>query len=203
MHTPRHRVPADRKLAALTRAGIIALPAVLALPPLRSWLESSMTLHMLVQMPLLATAGFVSVAALPASCSRALANAVGGTVPCVLFASLASMFWMVPRALDLALAEPAMELAKFAVLPLLVGAPLGLAWPRIGVLGHGFVWANLASMLMVLGWLYRAAPVRVCNAYAVSGQLQAGEWMILLALVICIGWLATLLAGSPGAPRAR
>ncbi|MCO5101459.1 MAG: hypothetical protein M9885_11305 [Burkholderiaceae bacterium] len=156
-----------------------------------------MTLHMLVQMPLLAAAGFAAATALPAPRTQAIVDRVGGAVPCVLVASLASMFWMIPRALDLALADPAFETAKFVALPLLVGAPLALAWPRLGVLGRGFVWTNLASMLAVLGWLYRASPLRACNAYPVADQRAAGDWLVFLAIVVFVGWLATLFVAQP------
>ncbi len=192
MHDPAHRPRAGRPP---WRPLAVALPAALATPWLRAWLESSMSLHMLVQIPLLAAAGFAAATALPARSRDAIAHEVGGVVPCLLAASLASTFWMIPRALDLALSEPAVEAAKFVSLPLLVGVPLALAWPRLGMLGRGFVWTNFASMLAVLGWLYRASPLRACNAYPVSDQREAGEWLIFLAIVAFAGWLATLFVG--------
>lgn len=185
------------------RAIAVALPLALATPWMRIWLESSMPLHMLVQMPLLAAAGFAAAMVLAARSRDAIAHCIGGALPCLLVASLASMFWMIPRALDLALAEPAMEAAKFATLPLLVGAPLALAWPRLGLLGRGFVWTNFASMLAVLGWLYRASPLRACNAYPVADQREAGEWLVFLAIVVFAGWLATLFAAPPSQPDTR
>ena len=195
-HRPRIAGPPWRPLA-------IALPVALATPWMRGWLESSMSLHMLVQMPLLAAAGFAAAMALPARSREAIALCVGGALPCLLVASLASMFWMIPRALDLALSEPTLEAAKFVTLPLLVGAPLALAWPRLGMLGRGFVWTNFASMLAVLGWLYRASPLRACNAYPVSDQREAGEWLIFLAIATFVGWLATLFAAPSSRQRMR
>ena len=77
---------------------------------------------MLVQIPLLALAGAFMV---PARCPVAGEAAIGGVEPGgmsgILLALIASSWWMVPRALDLALASPAMEVAKFVTLPLLVG----------------------------------------------------------------------------------
>ncbi|MBN9463568.1 MAG: hypothetical protein J0H00_20355 [Burkholderiales bacterium] len=188
--------------AAAARRGAAAWPAALlwlalAAPPLRGALEASMSTHMLLQMPLLAASGFAAVRALaPPRRARALELA-GGCVPPVLAAMLAASYWMLPRALDAALADGAAELAKFVTLPLLVGAPLALAWERLGAVGRGFVWTNLASMLAVTGWLYLAAPVRLCNAYLASGQHEAGAWMVRLAAAILLGWLAGLLVGTP------
>jgi len=201
MRDPTRRLRGER---GRWRAAALALvPLALAAPSLRAWLESSMPLHMLVQMPLLAAAGFAAAASLPARDAKALVDSVGGELPCLLVASLASTFWMIPRALDLALFEPAVEAAKFVTLPLLVGATLALAWPRLGVLGRGFVWTNLASMLAVLGWLYLAAPLRVCNAYRMSEQQQTGEWLVFLAIVAFVGWLATLFVARPVRNAAR
>ncbi len=175
----------------------LAFGVALAMPWARAWLESSMPLHMLVQMPLLAAVGYAAAAALPERERNAIANVIGGALPCLVVASLASTFWMIPRALDLALSDAAIEVAKFATLPLLVGAPLALAWPRLGVLGRGFAWTNLASMLAVLGWLYRVSPLRACNAYQLSEQHETGEWLIFLAIVAFVAWLATLFVDRP------
>ncbi|MCD6679692.1 MAG: hypothetical protein LT102_03390 [Burkholderiaceae bacterium] len=201
LRDPAHRLHGEP--ARWRAAAIALLPLALAAPSLRSWLESSMPLHMLVQMPLLAAAGFAAAAALPARNSEALAEAIGGALPCLLVAALASTFWMIPRALDLALFQPAVEAAKFVTLPLLVGAPLALAWPRLGVPGRGFVWTNFASMLAVLGWLYRASPLRACNAYRVPEQQLTGEWLVFLAIVVFVGWLATLFVERPAHKVAR
>lgn len=168
----------------------------LALPPLRDALEGSMRMHMLVQMPLLAATGFIAVRALAATRRARVLQLSGGSVPLVLAAMLAASYWMLPRALDAALADPAAALAKFITLPVLVGAPLALAWPRLGTVGRGFVWTNLASMLAVTGWLYVAAPVRVCNAYLASDQYEAGMWMVWLAVAILFGWLVGLFVGA-------
>ncbi len=180
------------------------LVGALSLAPMRSWLEASMTLHMLVQMPLLALAGFVAVGALPRHRRSALHRFAGGSLPLALAAMLASSYWMLPRALDVALVDSWAEFAKFASLPLLVGAPLALAWERLGPIGRGFIWTNFFSMLAMLGWLYIAAPVRVCNSYLVGEQAVAGWSMVYLAIALFIGWLSSFFVGSaPAAGEAQ
>lgn len=188
-------VPAGMRVAAS-----VLLVAALALPPLRNGLEGSMSAHMLVQMPLLALAGFVAAGALPANWRAALHRHAGGSLPLALAAMLASSYWMLPRALDAALVDAWAETAKFLSLPLLVGAPLALAWERLGTIGRGFVWTNFFSMLAVLGWLYIAAPVRVCNNYLVDEQASAGWSMVYLAVALFAGWLCALFVGGRPAP---
>jgi hypothetical protein len=97
---------------------------------------------------------------------------------------------MVPRALDSALATPGAEVWKFVSLPLLVGVPLALSWTSLGSLGRGFVILNVLPMWAVVGWLYIAAPVRVCNYYLVDQQVVAGTGLLWLSVglgvVLCV-----------------
>src|SRR5690606_39809924 len=50
---------------------------------------------------------------------------------------LAGLAWMIPRVLDAALEDPAVAAAKFLGVPLLLGAPLALSWPRMGFVVRG------------------------------------------------------------------
>jgi hypothetical protein len=59
-------------------------------------------------------------------------------------------------------------------------------------MGRGFVIANVLPMWAVVGWLYLAAPVRVCNFYLVEDQAVAGAG--LLAASIGLGLVAGGLA---------
>ena len=183
------------------RLGLGVLYLLLASPFARAALEATMSLHMLVQIPLLAALGIVAGRRLPERWQDSLLAAAGGAIPCVVLALFASSYWMLPRALDAALAEPLAEAAKFVSLPVLVGLPLALAWRRLSAIGRGFVWTNFISMLAVLGWLYIAAPVRVCNSYLVDEQGNAGWLMVKLAVLLFAWWLGTLFVGGDPAPR--
>jgi hypothetical protein len=183
------------------RFGIATLYLLLTTPAVRGWLEASMIGHMLLQIPLLAAIGIMSSRLLPERWQNSLLTAVGGAIPCVVTALFVSSYWMLPRALDAALMDPLVEIAKFLSLPMLVGLPLGLAWKRLRVIGRGFVWTNFFSMLAVLGWLYIVAPVRLCNNYLVDQQGQAGWWMVKLALLLFAWWLGNLFVGDSPAAR--
>lgn len=176
-------------IAALGGLGLIML---LALPWTRHALESVMILHMLVQIPLLAVAGALTAKALAPRWRATLETWNENGISGILMAAIVSSWWMVPRALDAALASPAMELAKFISLPLFVGAPLALSWSRLGAMGRGFVVANVLPMWAVVGWLYLAAPVRVCNFYLVEDQSVAGMGLLFVSvgLAVTAGGLA-------------
>lgn len=180
----------------LGAAAGLSLIAVLALPPARGWLEASLIGHMLVQIPLLATAGWLIARGLLGSPLLARARSAGLTPSLVLIALFAAAFWMLPRYLDAALTEPAIEIAKFVSLPLLVGLPLGLVWRRLGAVVRGFIWGNGISMLAVLGWIYVAAPVRICNNYLADQQADLGWAAWGLAAAISIYWTARAFFGG-------
>lgn len=165
--------------------------ALLASPPLRAQLEAMMVTHMLVQLPLLAALGAHAVQLLPARLRSRLDDWNGGGLPFTLLALFAAAFWMLPRSLDGALNHGYLELAKFISLPLLVGAPLALSWRRLSAIGRGFIWSNLLSMLILLGWLYSVSPIRVCTNYLVDQQVLLGQSLLFLASALVL-----LLAGK-------
>jgi hypothetical protein len=173
----------------------LLLLAVLALPPARRALEASMTAHMLLQIPLLVLAGALLVPCIPANLRRGFEELDAHGVAGMLMAAFASSYWMLPRALDAALSSPLAELAKFGSLPLLVGVPLALSWPRMGPIGRGFVLANAISMIAVVGWLYRESPVRLCSWYLVDQQVLLGNALLALALLAGAGWTLRAFAG--------
>src|SRR6185503_15917501 len=155
---------------ALIGVGLIVL---LALPGARGLLEREMITHMLVQIPLLAIAGVLISSGIPESWRTRLAAWNRGGISGALVAVIVSSWWMVPRALDSVLASSGAEVWKFVSLPLLVGIPAAISWRSLGGLGRGFVILNVLPMWTVVGWLYIAAPVRVCNYYLVDQQVVA------------------------------
>lgn len=173
----------------------LGLWLLLALPPLRRALEATMTLQMLVQMPLLALAGWWLGRALSPRIRAALAPWDRWGVSGLLLASLASMPWMLPRAVDAALQLPWVEAAKFASLPLLVGLPVALSWPRAGFVLRGMVLLEVVANAFRLGWLYLASPLQVCSNYLVDDQQLAGRWLLAIGVAINLVLVWRLIFG--------
>lgn len=158
-----------------------------------------MVVHMLVQIPLIAFAGWLLGGAFRIA---ALERWDRSGIATLLVALFCSLYWMLPRLLDAALQSGSVEAGKFASVALLIGVPLRWSWSRVSVLARGFVWSNLISMLLVLGWLYIAAPVRICNNYLLDQQTLAGRALIALALVIALWLTVRAFAAPPPAHRA-
>ncbi|MGE5946388.1 MAG: hypothetical protein ACM35F_06805 [Betaproteobacteria bacterium] len=186
------RIAGRQRLAPAFAA---VLFAILLLPPARHGLEGSMTAQMLVQIPLLIGVGWLLPAALPPWLGEGIARWNQHGISSVVLASLAGMFWMLPRSLDAAVGEPWMAVAKFASVPLLIGLPLGLGWPRMGFVVRGVFLLELIATFFRLGWLYLVSPVRLCNNYLLDDQQRAGEYMLVIGGVILVGILAKLLWG--------
>ncbi|HKI81274.1 MAG TPA: hypothetical protein VKA04_06470, partial [Pseudodesulfovibrio sp.] len=153
-----------------------ALLMLLAAPPVRHLLESSLVGHMGLQIPLLVAAGWLLGRGLPPRIDRAVAPYNAHGVPAILLALFTTAYWMLPRNVDATLGNGAMELLKFVSLPLSAGIPLALGWICLPLIGRGLLWSNLLAMLFVMAWLYLESPVRICNFYLVNQQTLLGGY---------------------------
>lgn len=171
-----------------------ALWALLALAPARAALESSMALHMLVQLPLLALVGVLLARerALPPQLAAALR---GGAAGLILFGFVMGLS-MLPRVLDAATQDARYELAKFVLWPL-AGAALALSWPRCPPLARVIVHVEVIATLLRFGWGYWASPQRLCASYLIDDQSRTGVWLCALgaAYAVAVTWPA--LFGRP------
>lgn len=188
----------SRSIARLTLPVALVLPALLALPAARHFLERSMTLHMLVQYPLLALCGALLAGRLPAGwikpdrIGRSAQNDWNAHGMTGLFASAVILaILMIPRVLDLALVSAPAELAKMAAL-LFCGAAMRLSWQAASWLVQGFFLGQVLPMTAVVGTLYESSPVRVCNAYLLGDQVLLGRLLVWIAAGVALAWLAGL-----------
>jgi hypothetical protein len=164
----------------------LALWAVLVLPPVRHALESMMTLQMLVQIPLLAASGWLLGAWVPPPALARLAAWNRSGISGIVLISLVAMVWMLPRSMDASLDVPWVEFAKFASVPLLIGLPLSISWPRAGFVVRGVFLVEVIATAFRLGWLYRISPVRLCSNYLLDDQRRLGELMLAIGVALCL-----------------
>jgi hypothetical protein len=180
----------SRLRPAVAVCGAALLFVVLVAPPVKPALEASMTAQMLVQIPLLIGVGLVIARGLPARASEAIAewncNGISGLV----LVTVTSVFWMLPRMLDASVTDPAAAAAKYLSVPILIGVPLALSWPRMGFIVRGVFLLECVATLFRLGWLYLISTERLCNLYLLEDQQRLGQWLLLIgaALVIAIAW---------------
>jgi hypothetical protein len=186
------------------RVTLIATGAWLALatPPLRAGLESSMFLHMLVQLPLLAVIGFAAGWAwLRSGAAPRVLGAVqsfnAGGVTGILGASFVMVLWMLPRFLDLARLDGDVDALKFLSVPL-AGFAVALSWPRLPVIARAVVHLEVIATLFRFGWGYMASEERLCLAYLADDQQLTGIALVYLGVAY-----AMAAAWRPLVGRAR
>jgi hypothetical protein len=175
-----------------------ALVALAVSPPLAAWLEARLVTHILGQYPLLAGAGALVGAALARRRRMPWSAA-----PALLAGVLTVLFWLLPRWIDAALADPSAALAKAVSLAALAGLALGWGWAQAGPVLRGFVLANAAAMLAVMGWLQVSLPQRLCNSYLLAEQIRFGHALLALAALILAGGVTAALAGTAGGEEAK
>ena len=174
-----------------------ALLALLALPPLRPWLEASLIGHMLVQIPLLVLAGALIARSLPTSWRARAARLDAYGVLGLLLGLFVVAYWLLPRNLDAAVLEAGAGWMKIVTLVLLAGLPLGLTAHRLPLLVRGVLWVKATAMFFVMGWLYREAPDRLCNAYLIGEQQLLGNLMLVAGGISLLAILLLLMLGPP------
>jgi len=145
--------------------------------------------HMVLQFPLLMLAGALLAAALPLRARAAVARWNAHGIAGLVFVAMVLAVLMVPRVLDRALLDPGIEAAKCAAL-LGAGAALRLSWCAAGWVVQGFFLGNMLPMTAVVGQLYIDTPLRLCNAYLLDDQARLGQWLVGLAALLALGWLA-------------
>lgn len=179
----------------------LLLGLLLALPPLWRWMDAAMARQMLLQFPALLAFGVLLGSLLAPGIVQRLQRFNAQGVSGWALATLVLAFWMVPRALDLALREPLVGAAKLLSL---AGAGLAvqLAWRASGTVVRLFFVGNAVWMTATVGLLYLDSPARLCNAYLIDDQLIAGRGLVLLALLGGLGWCGLLLGAASDDLRA-
>ena len=158
-------------------------PAACLLPPVTRIFESSMVLHMLVQLPLLMICGLV-IARFGGI--KRLLNAIdpAGYASAVL-ASGWLIFWMLPINLDAAQNDIFFRLLKVLSLPLL-GITAYWAWVRLGGVGRGVLVLEAWAMLMRTGWIFMISPEQICANYLPFEQHMTGQILLQTGALIAV-----------------
>lgn len=190
-----------RELQHIVICAIVIL--LLFAPPMRDALERTMTSHVLVQLAGLATAGWLLGTAVRRHLRHITAIVDANGISSLVLGLCAMSFWMLPRSLDESITDPLVEAIKLVTVPLLVGAPLAISWPRLNPVLRSLVRVKLISVLLILGWLYVAAPDRLCTNYYQSDQILLGQLMIVIAGVLAFGWALPWFIGDSAPKKTR
>lgn len=159
-------------------------------------LTSSMTLHMLVHIPMIVMSGVLAGRALESMApSRRISRLLERYsqynehgLPGLLLAGFVGAWWMIPKALDDVLLSAPLHFLKFVVL-FATGMLLRDAWQRANRVIKLFFLGNFSWMTAIVGLLYQEHPARLCNFYLLGDQEIAGAGLVILSIVLPLGWL--------------
>jgi hypothetical protein len=167
--------------------GIAAIS--LSIPPLRSLIEQSMVWHMVIQMPLMVLSAWIAMDRWVRSGSPhpwSAWNQFGLTGFIIALMILA--YWMLPLAIDRAVVLPSADALKLISLSI-AGAVLRHSFERAPAVLQIFFMGTAAPMAIWLGIYFASTDLRLCNAYSLSSQVQAGWGIAALAGVLGGLWL--------------
>lgn len=152
---------------------------ILIIPPIRSYMESIMIIHMLIQLPLLMVVGWFLGKYIVYKAPKVFHAINENGVPGIILIVAITMYWMLPRTLDEALTLPQYEVFKFISLPL-AGLLLADSWAKMKEVGQIFIYLNYLSMFALMGWLYLDSPIQICNNYLIMQQKTLGWGFIFI-----------------------
>jgi hypothetical protein len=172
-------------------------------PDLRHAVESNMTLHMLLQFPLLLLAGACAASLSPRGPHRAWARVDAHGLTSAVTVSCVAAYWMIPAALDAALLDPVVNLLKYASW-WLGGAALASAWTRMRAGVRLFFLGNAGWMYASAGLMYQEAETRLCVSYLFDQQRWTGWGLVtvacLMGLAAVWSWLRVMPRGEAALP---
>jgi hypothetical protein len=174
---------------------VTALACALSVPPARALIEQSMVWHMVVQMPMLLAAGWLWMGVVPPGRGQALEawnrfGLTGFIAGQVVFA-----WWMLPVSIDRAVVMPSADLLKLVSL-LACGAVLRHSVERSPAVVQLFFVGYAVTMLIATGVFLATTERRLCNAYSLDSQLNAGVGVAALGLALGAAWACRVIMRS-------
>ena len=169
------------------RNWVVALVLLAVLWVSREWMQAHMARHMLLQMPMLAWVGWLFHTCLGGSTEERIKPwNREGLSGFILFQCLTA-FWMVPRAIDLALTSPTTAAIK-ATGWILAGFLLRQSMRQSHPAVQFFMFGNFAMMTAAVSDIYEHAPNRLCNAYRTNDQVVVAHGLVLMLVAMLVVW---------------
>ncbi|UYO93070.1 hypothetical protein [Pollutimonas sp. M17] len=178
--------------AALSAAALLLAAAFEAL------LTRSMSLHMLLHIPLILLSGILAACAVAAGRVGAAIRVSGLRahyakyneygIAGLLLCSFVAAYWMIPRSLDQVLVSAPANGLKYLGL-FIAGMALCDSLRRANSVIILFFLGNFSWMTAIAGLLYQDNPQRLCNFYLLGDQEIAGRGLVAVAVLVPVAWL--------------
>lgn len=155
-------------------------------PPVSNMAESIMSIHMHIQMPLLAVAGILMTPFLQQKFKGFFDKWNHNGIPGIILFLIVASYWLIPRAMDDTLMITAVQIFKFISWPFLIGLPLRESWPKLTNLVKNLVFIYMGAIYMFMAGLYIFSEDQLCNNYLIIEQRTLGWGFLIIALCIIL-----------------
>jgi len=185
---------------------LCGLGCALSVPPWRSLIEQSMVWHMVIQMPMLVGGGWLLAGSgIQAPKMQRFADWNRFGLTGFIASQLIAAYWMLPLAIDRAVVLPRTDVFKLVSL-LACGALLKASFGRSPAVLQLFFVGYAVSMLSAAGVFLASTDRRLCNAYSLDSQWNAGSSVVALGVALGCAWAWRLVRDTRRAqarPQAR
>ena len=173
--------------------GVMLLASSLSVPPLRIFIEQSMFVQMVIQIPILLFAGamFSSYEHFRKIFSR-LNNINVYGLSGLMLAQMILIYWMLPLNIDRAVVIPWVDGTK-VISMVLAGLLVGEALQKSPVTIQLFFIGYFSAMMVWLGLYFLHTDLRLCNAYSLNSQHWTGYGLIFISICTVAYWSIRVL----------
>lgn len=148
--------------------------------PMRGWLESTMSAHMLLNIPAFVLIGWGAGVRLEMLYPQLIATLRPFRWALLLCTIFTLGIWMIPRLLDSAAESLLVDLVKASTLTIAGGLSLNFGWRNTGPVVRGLIHIEAMASLVRLGWVYAESPARLCTSYGLDDQYVLGYALLLV-----------------------
>ena len=166
----------------------IVVAISLSIPPLRIYLEQSMFVQMVIQLPILFIGGALLSETKPIRRFFSLINTFNiYGLTSFMVAQTILVYWMLPISIDRAVVIPWVDGVKIISM-IIAGVCVGQALQKAPLAIQLFFIGYFTAMMIWLGLYFATTEVRLCNVYSLSSQHMTGYGLVVISGVLLAWW---------------
>jgi len=156
------------------------------MPPVIELTESIMSIHMHMQMPLLAIAGMLMYPIFKKWFPNFFERWNENGIPGMMLFLIIVIYWLFPRTMDEALTYTSTEVFKFISWPFLAGIPLRDSWGKLQQKYKDISLLIIVGLYGAMGMLYIFTEEQLCNNYLIVEQRALGWGFLIIAISLLV-----------------
>ncbi len=166
----------------------IAMAISLSFSPFRIYLEQSMFVQMVIQLPILFIGGALINETKPIRRFFSFINTFNiYGLTSFMVAQTILVYWMLPISIDRAVVIPWVDGVKIISM-IIAGVCVGQALQKAPLAIQLFFIGYFTAMMIWLGLYFATTEVRLCNVYSLSSQHMTGYGLVVISGILLAWW---------------